>query len=110
MARKIESAFFLQHTHDGVARRHDRRLRVFCEHQVAFGAFPHQARQLLLQRLVDLFEDFAGARKGFGERFAHADSLTALPRKNESARHRRPGPKLGGRQIKGRTPSQADAT
>src|SRR3546814_2422730 len=40
---------------------------------------------MLAERFVDLLKHLAGHRRGIGERLAHADRLTALPRKDECA-------------------------
>ena len=41
----------------------------------------------MTQRLVDLIEYGFGCRENIGKRFAHADLLTALTRKDECASH-----------------------
>ena len=81
------AAVLLQDAHDGDADRHQRRLGVLGQDQLGFGPFPHQFRQILLQRLVDLVEDVPGGGKGPGQVGPHADSLGSLSRKDESATH-----------------------
>ncbi len=51
--------------------------------KIGFGAFPHQPRQTLGERVIHLFECQPRRSKSFGHRLAHADGLTALPWKNE---------------------------
>ena len=70
-----------------MARRHDRGLRVFGEHEIALRPFPHQPREFLRQRVVDFLEHFARGRERIGQRLAHADRLAALSGKNECASH-----------------------
>ena len=81
-------ASLLQHADDGDARRHDRGLGIFGEDQIAFGAFPHQARKLLLQRLVDFLEHFAGAaRNASASALPMPTAWLPCPGKDECARH-----------------------
>ena len=68
---------------DGIG--HDRRLRIFGQGQFFGRAFAHQLEQILLQRVIDFLENFAGGAAGLGKRLAHADRLAALSRKNKCA-------------------------
>ncbi len=68
----------------GQRHGHDRRLGVFGQGQLIFGAVLHQLEQLLAQRLVDFVEDVASAREILKQLCAHADALRTLSGKNES--------------------------
>ncbi len=68
-------AFGLQHLQHGLADRHQGRLGVLGQGQIALMTLEHQLGKLLLQGLVDLLEDVAGGRKGLGQGPAHADGL-----------------------------------
>ena len=85
--RQIDAALLDQHPDGSQAHRHQCRLRVFGQHQLVLGSLEHQACQILLERLIDLFEHFAGDREGGGERLAHAGRMGALAGKNERAWH-----------------------
>jgi hypothetical protein len=90
-----------KHAQRGKADGHECRLRVLGQRQRFDRTFEDHRRELLRQRLVDFGEDGAGLGKCIGEPLAHADRLTALPRKHECRRHpaafRPRGPFLGGR-------------
>ena len=79
-----------EHAHHREARRHQRRLRVLGQGELAFRSFEHQPREVLRQRLVDLLEDLARRRKGRGEVAPHADRLRALSGKYECPLHAEP--------------------
>jgi hypothetical protein len=83
-------ALGLQHLEDRLADRHQRRLGVLGQGEIAFRPFEHQLGELLLQRVIDLLEDVSGGRKGLGQGAAHAGGLRSLTRENESADHLTP--------------------
>ena len=87
MGFEIELAVFLEHARDGEAHRHQRRLRILGEGQIALRPLEHEAREILLQRLVDLVEDIARRRERAGKIAPHADRLRTLARKYQGARH-----------------------
>jgi hypothetical protein len=74
----------------GEARRHECRLGVFGQRELALRAFEHESRELLLERLVHLLEDEAGGGEGGVELAAHADRLGTLSGKDERACHQDP--------------------
>ena len=69
--------------------RHDRRLGIFGEPELLVRPFPHQAEEMLPERLVNLREHIARGAARLGERGAHSDRLAALTREKKSA-HARP--------------------
>ena len=81
------AAILLQDARDRDADRHQRRLGVLGQDEVRFRPFPHQFREVLLQRLVDLLEDVACRGEGLGKVGAHADGLGSLSRKDERTTH-----------------------
>ena len=73
-----DAEFLFQHAQGGNRVGHDRRLGVGGQRQLAFGPVLHHGGKLLVQRVVDFLEHFAGMRAGFGELHAHADLLASL--------------------------------
>ena len=86
---EVEPAFGFEHPDRREARRHQRRLGVFGQRQLALRPLEHQPREVLRQRVVDLVEKAPRRRKGAGEAAPHADRLRALPRKYQCTLHRR---------------------
>ncbi len=86
-AAQLETRLRLEHPHYGEARRHQRRLRVFGQRQIALRPVEHQPRQRLGQGVVDLLIKTARCREGVGEIATHPDRLRSLPRKYECAVH-----------------------
>ena len=105
---KVETGLGLEDPHHGKAHGHQGGLGVGRECQIVGRTLPDDGRELLGQRFVDLVEHGPGLRKGFGERLAHPDGLTALPRKDKRALHASSSRKRGGTRIEGRM-CQADA-
>ena len=91
---KRDAALAFEHAKDGYGVGHDRRLRVFGEHQLVLGPFAHYAAKVLAQRLVHLFEDLARSGACVGKVCAHAHFLAALSRKYESAHPHLPARKV----------------
>ena len=75
--------FGLEHAIRRDARRENRRLRVFRQHQRVFRPVPDQAAQRLAERLVRFGKHLPGRRKGLSQRAAHADLLRSLSWKHE---------------------------
>ena len=90
---EIDAAVLLQHPQHRDGMRHDRRLRVGGERQDVLGAFAHDRREPLAERVVDFLEDLARGDAGFGELRAHAHLLATLSREYECP-HRDPSPPL----------------
>ena len=86
--REIETAC-PQRPDDSHADGHQGGLGVRGQRQCLFRAFEHDGRQLLAERLVDLFEDRARFGKSVGEIAAHADGLATLTGKQECSCHER---------------------
>ena len=71
----------------------------FCgQGQVGFRAVPHDRRELLPERVVDLVEHGSRRRKGLCKALPHPDSLAALSREREGDAH----PMHPGRENRGR--------
>ena len=77
------AALFLQHAQHGERVGHQGGLGVLGQDEFFAGPLEHQARELLLQGLVDFLEHLAGGGKGAGEVASHADGLAALAREDE---------------------------
>ena len=75
--------FLFEDSGSGHRIGHDRGLGVGGHGQLAFRPVLHQRRELLLERLVNLFEHRTGMRAGVGEVGAHADFLASLTGKDE---------------------------
>ena len=90
VALEIDAGFGLEHAHRRQRHRHQRRLRILGQRHAFGRAFPHDGRELVAERRVDLVEDGARRGEGLGQRLAHADRLAALPRKHECDRHPHP--------------------
>ena len=75
MSGDVEAEFLFHHPQHGDRGGHDGGLGILGQRQVGLGAFPHDLRQLLRQRVIDFGEDRARGRKGFGQPPAHADGL-----------------------------------
>ena len=82
-----EAALPFEDTHHRETRRHQRRLRVLGQGELAFGPFEHELRQVLRQGVVDFLEDPARRRKRRRQSAPHADRLRALSRKHECPLH-----------------------
>ena len=80
---EFHSTLHFQNTQgrDGIG--HDRGLGIFGQRQVGLRPAAHQPEQALPQRVVDFLKHLARNRARLGQRLAHADSLAALPRKDE---------------------------
>ncbi len=63
-------------------------LGVVGQGELVVRALPHQRRQRLLQRVVDLLQHVARGRKAVGEIARHADPLRPLTGKEEHRHHR----------------------
>ena len=87
VACEIKSRLLLQDTDYGERRRQHRRLGILGQGQIRLRPFPHQMRQLLRKRVVNLLKNFASGGECVSERLAHADGLTSLAGKNECAGH-----------------------
>jgi len=87
MLGQVESALVLQHPQNGDADGHQGRLGVLGQRQVGLGAFEHQARKALVQRVVHLFKGEPRDLERLGQLTAHADGLAALARKDERPGH-----------------------
>jgi len=74
----VHAELDLQHPRRCGGYRHQGRLSVLGQGQLVFRAFAHQVEQLLVQRVVDLGEDLAGAGEGVRQCSAHANALAAL--------------------------------
>jgi hypothetical protein len=88
----VEPGLALEHADDREARGEQRRLGVFGEGEVALRPLEHQPREALRQRVVDLFEEQPGGRKGLGQVATHAGMLRPLAGKNKSTFHRQARP------------------
>src|SRR5690606_24047718 len=87
-----KASLFLENAHHRHRHGHQSGLSVFGKRQRFLRAFPHDGGKLLPERVVNFLEHGPGWRERIGERFTHADVLTALARKDESARHEYWGP------------------
>ncbi len=85
LVAQTNAAFLFEHAQHGDGVGHDRGLGICGEGQLVLGAFRHQLRQLLAERLVDFLENFTRMRARGGERTAHADGLAALSGEDERA-------------------------
>jgi len=97
-APEIEAALALEDAEHGEADRHQRRLRVLGQREVAVRPLEDHAGEVLAERVVDLREDLAGAGEAFGEIAPHADRLRALPGKNQRTCHAQTLPAARGRR------------
>jgi hypothetical protein len=79
--------FRLENAHHCKARRHQRRLGIFGQSEIAFWALEHQARQSARNRVIDLAEQIACRSESRGEVTPHADSLRALAGKYKCPLH-----------------------
>ena len=89
MFTEFQAAIAPQHPHDGQAHGHQGGLGVFGQGQLFDRSFKHQPREVLIQRLVDLFKHRAGGWQGLGQDLPHAHGLAALTRKFNGARQGR---------------------
>ena len=81
-------AIFLAKRRVGGQRNcHERRLRIRRERQGRFRPFPHDARKVVAERLVNLFEHVARNCEPLREALPHANGLAALPGKCECKCH-----------------------
>jgi hypothetical protein len=87
LVRQAPAAFRLQHPQRRDADRHQRRLGILGQGQLALRPLEHQLGELLLQRLVHLFEHQPGGGEALRQSEAHADSLGALAWKDEGTCH-----------------------
>src|SRR5437763_14866464 len=87
IARKIEPSLRFQYAHHGNRRRHERRLRVLGKRELLRGSLPDDLREILVERCVNFREHLARRDERIRQRLAHANGLTALTGKDESARH-----------------------
>ena len=85
-----DAAFPLQHAQRGEGIGHDCGLRILGQRQVRFRPLRHDAEEMLPQRLVDFLEKLARDGRCRRKGRPHANSLTALPRKDECAHSRDP--------------------
>ena len=83
--RKADAAFGFEHAQSRNGICHNRRLGIFGQRKLAFGAITHQPEQMLAKRFVDFLKHRAGGGAGVGERFAHANRLAALSWKYKCA-------------------------
>src|SRR5260221_11959825 len=97
--RDVESALLFEDAQHGEADRHQRRLCILGQRQVALRPLEDDARQFLTERLVDLLENPASADEACRKRAPHADRLRALPGKNEWATHAKAVARSKGRQL-----------
>src|SRR5690348_12947964 len=88
VAWQVEAALFLEHTHYGETHRHECRLGVLCQRELALWSLEHEPGELLFQGVVHLLEGVARHREGRGQITPHADRLGALSRKNQCPHHR----------------------
>ena len=94
MARDIGRArrhgdlrFLLEHTRDGDRYRHQSRLGVGGQDQVALGPREHEQREPLPERVIHFFEDVTRRSESIRKGLAHADGLGTLAGKYEGTRH-----------------------
>ena len=83
--RQANAAFLFQHAQGRNCVGHDRWLRIFGKREFALRTLAHQTKQMLAECFVNFFKHCARDRAGFGEYFAHANGLAALPRKYKCA-------------------------
>jgi hypothetical protein len=89
VAGKVEPGFVREHPHCREAHRHQRRLGIGRQRQNVGWALPHDRRQLLAERLIDLGEYVPSRGESIGECLAHAHNLAALAGKYERDSHLR---------------------
>src|SRR5258708_29127852 len=97
--REVESALLFEDAQHCEADRHQRRLCILGQRQVALRPLEDDARQFLTERLVDLLENPASAGEARGNLAPHTDGLRALPGKNECATHAKALAVSKGRQL-----------
>jgi hypothetical protein len=87
LAVEAEPALGSQRVHHRHGDRHQGRLGIFGQAQFVIRPFEHQFREVLAQRVVDLFEDLARGCKGVGQGLAHANFLRPLAGEYECHAH-----------------------
>jgi hypothetical protein len=87
LVRQPPAALGLQHPQRRDADRHQGGLGVLGQGQVAFRPLEHELGELLLQRLIHLFEHQPRRCEALRQSEAHADGLGTLARKDEGTRH-----------------------
>ena len=83
MFGELKATGLLKHAKHCERCRHHGRLGVLGQRQLALRPLPHEPRQPLVQRVINLLEDFARRRERLGKGLAHADGLAALTGKDE---------------------------